>query len=63
MTMDKQRDNPKFNFLFGGESHAYYKWRVGQEQASLYGQHSQQQGLSEDALFMCAYDQVPENID
>ena len=45
MTMEKQRDNPKFNFLFGGESHAYYQWRVGQEQASLYAQHSQQSGL------------------
>jgi calcium homeostasis ER protein len=28
MTMNKQRDNPKFQFLFGGEWHAYYKWRV-----------------------------------
>jgi hypothetical protein len=45
MTMEKQRDNPKFHFLFGGESHAYYRWRVSQEQASLYGQQSQQPGL------------------
>ena len=43
--MEKQRGNPKFNFLFGGESHAYYRWRVGQEQASLYDHHSQQPGL------------------
>ena len=28
MTMNKQRDNPKFQFLFGGEWHTYYKWRV-----------------------------------
>ena len=28
MTMNKQRDNAKFHFLFGGEWHAYYKWRV-----------------------------------
>ena len=28
MTMNKQRDNTKFHFLFGGEWHAYYKWRV-----------------------------------
>ena len=40
MTMEKQRDNPKFKFLFGGESLAYYRWRVNQEQqaSSRYGQ-------------------------
>lgn len=32
MTMNKQRDNAKFHFLFGGEWHAYYKWRVVSEQ-------------------------------
>ena len=31
MTMNKQRENPKFQFLFGGEWHAYYKWRVTTE--------------------------------
>ena len=56
MTMEKQRDNPKFNFLFGGESHVYYRWRVGQEQASLYGQHSQQPGQLNIAY---AYPQIP----
>ena len=45
MTMEKQRENPKFKFLFGGESNVYYRWRVGQEQASLYGQPQQQTGL------------------
>lgn len=41
MTMEKQRDNPKFFFLFGGEFNAYYKWKVATEQTgtitSLYG--------------------------
>ena len=32
MTMNKQRDNSKFQFLFGGEWHTYYKWRVMTEQ-------------------------------
>ena len=32
MTMNKQRDNPKFKFLFGGEWHGYYKWRIATEQ-------------------------------
>ena len=31
MTMKKQQDNAKFQFLFGGEWHAYYKWRVMSE--------------------------------
>lgn len=32
MTMEKQRSNPKFNFLFGGEHNLYYRWKVGSEQ-------------------------------
>ena len=32
MTMHKQRDNPKFSFLFGGENYNYYKWKVTQEE-------------------------------
>ena len=30
--MHKQRDNPKFSFLFGGEHYNYYKWKVAQEE-------------------------------
>ena len=33
MTMEKQRNNPKFYFLFGGQYNAYYKWKVSSEQA------------------------------
>ena len=33
MTMEKQRSNPKFNFLFGGEYNLYYRWKVTTEQA------------------------------
>ena len=33
MTMEKQRNNPKFNFLFGGEHNMYYRWKVSAEQA------------------------------
>ncbi len=28
LTKEKQRDNPKFQFLYGGDHHAYYKWKV-----------------------------------
>lgn len=36
MTQEKQRDNPKFFFLFGGEFNAYYRWKVASEQAGSY---------------------------
>lgn len=32
MTREKQRDNAKFRFLFGGEWHPYYLWRVRSEE-------------------------------
>ncbi len=35
MTKDKQEDNPRFYFLFGGEFFNYYKFRVSQEQALI----------------------------
>lgn len=35
MTKNKQRDNPKFGFLFGGEFFNYYQYRVTTEQAIL----------------------------
>lgn len=34
ITKDKQRNNPKFEFLFGGEYYQYYQWRVSSEQTS-----------------------------
>lgn len=32
MTMEKQKDNPKFSFLFGGEYFSYYKYKLSTEQ-------------------------------
>lgn len=32
MTMEKQKDNPKFSFLFGGEYFSYYKCKLSMEQ-------------------------------
>lgn len=32
MTMEKQKDNPKFSFLFGGEYFSYYKCKLALEQ-------------------------------
>ena len=28
MTKTKQKDNPKFSFLFGGDYNRYYEWKV-----------------------------------
>ena len=36
MTKQKQKDNPKFSFLFGGEYFNYYQYKVTTEQASEY---------------------------
>ena len=33
MTKEKQRDNPRFSFLFGGDNFNYYQYRVTSEQA------------------------------
>lgn len=32
MTMEKQKDNPKFSFLFGGEFYSYHKCKLALEQ-------------------------------
>ena len=34
MTKAKQKDNPKFSFLFGGDFFNYYQYKVTTEQAS-----------------------------
>ena len=42
MTKEKQKENKKFGFLFGGEYYNYYKWRVSVEigkQSLLYYFH------------------------
>ena len=31
MTKEKQKGNPKFAFLFGGEHYNYYRWKVSFE--------------------------------
>jgi hypothetical protein len=35
MTKEKQKDNPKFGFLFGGEWYEYYRSRVRTEEQEL----------------------------
>lgn len=35
MTMEKQKDNPKFSFLFGGDYYNYYQYKLAIEQQLL----------------------------
>ena len=48
MTKQKQQDNPKFSFLFGGENYNYYQYKVQTEQASKL---SDQLGQKEKVCF------------
>ena len=41
MTKNKQKDNPKFQFLFGGEYYNYYNYKVSTEQAIIKHQANQ----------------------
>ena len=43
VTKLKQKDNPKFRFLFGEEYHDYYQYMVGLERENILKQHQQQQ--------------------
>ncbi|XP_014260797.1 calcium homeostasis endoplasmic reticulum protein isoform X2 [Cimex lectularius] len=42
MTKNKQKGNPKFGFLFGGEYFNYYQYKVTTEQARIHQQQQQQ---------------------
>lgn len=42
MTKNKQKDNPKFSFLFGGEFYRYYQYKLTSEQQGLNQQMSAQ---------------------
>uniref|UniRef100_A0A8B9Q9K3 Calcium homeostasis endoplasmic reticulum protein n=1 Tax=Apteryx owenii TaxID=8824 RepID=A0A8B9Q9K3_APTOW len=41
MTMEKQKENPKFSFLFGGDFYGYYKYKLALEQQQLLCKQSQ----------------------
>ncbi|XP_061389593.1 calcium homeostasis endoplasmic reticulum protein [Musca vetustissima] len=45
ITKQKQQNNPKFEFLYGGEYAAYYQYRVQAEQVYLKQQGQGQQGV------------------
>ncbi|XP_017860861.1 PREDICTED: calcium homeostasis endoplasmic reticulum protein isoform X4 [Drosophila arizonae] len=48
ITKQKQQNNPKFEFLYGGEFANYYQFRVAAEQAML----KQQGGMPSNTLYM-----------
>ena len=37
MTKKKQQHNSKFSFLFGGQYHQYYLWKVSAEKSTICG--------------------------
>ncbi|CAG9819237.1 unnamed protein product [Phaedon cochleariae] len=47
MTKNKQKGNPKFQFLYGGENFAYYQYKVSTEQA-IFKQQQQQGNIVSD---------------
>ncbi|XP_060593424.1 calcium homeostasis endoplasmic reticulum protein-like [Ruditapes philippinarum] len=50
MTKQKQQDNPKFSFLFGGEHYSYYQYKVQTEQAIINVQNKKIQEQAQQQL-------------
>nr|XP_020512750.1 LOW QUALITY PROTEIN: calcium homeostasis endoplasmic reticulum protein [Labrus bergylta] len=48
MTMEKQKDNPKFSFLFGGDYFSYYRCKLAMEQQQHPSTHDGEEYNSED---------------
>ncbi|XP_059197010.1 calcium homeostasis endoplasmic reticulum protein isoform X1 [Centropristis striata] len=48
MTMEKQKDNPKFSFLFGGDYFSYYKCKLAMEQQQHASTHDGEEYKSQD---------------
>lgn len=62
MTKQKQKDNPKFSFLFSGDYFNYYQYRVTTEQAILKQQQqkmAQQQAMVQQAITQQAIRTAP----
>ncbi|KAI8521523.1 hypothetical protein Bbelb_012770 [Branchiostoma belcheri] len=62
MTKQKQKDNPKFKFLFGGEFYNYYQYKVTTEQQILNQQKqklAQQQAIIQEAVTQQAIQSAP----
>lgn len=55
MTKSKQKGNPKFQFLFGGEYYNYYMYRVNTEQALL----KQQMSTPQNTQMQSATSSIP----
>ncbi|KAM3876209.1 calcium homeostasis endoplasmic reticulum protein [Diretmus argenteus] len=58
MTMEKQKDNPKFSFLFGGDYFGYYKCKLAIEQQQHPSTHDGEEYKSEDMYNLGAKDVV-----
>ncbi|XP_075997724.1 calcium homeostasis endoplasmic reticulum protein [Genypterus blacodes] len=58
MTMEKQKDNPKFSFLFGGDYFSYYKCKLVMEQQQHPSAHDGEEYKSEDLFNSATQDLV-----
>ncbi|XP_030852145.1 calcium homeostasis endoplasmic reticulum protein [Strongylocentrotus purpuratus] len=62
MTKEKQKNNPKFGFLFGGEYYNYYQYKVTSEQRSIQQQKdklAQQQAIIQDVITQQSIQSAP----
>nr|XP_054763987.1 calcium homeostasis endoplasmic reticulum protein-like isoform X1 [Lytechinus pictus] len=62
MTKEKQKDNPKFRFLFGGEYYNYYQYKVTSEQRSIQQQKEKlahQQAIIQDVITQHSIQSAP----
>lgn len=46
MTKNKQKNNPKFSFLYGGDYFNYYQYKVTTEQASKHTELTMEEFLN-----------------
>lgn len=61
MTKNKQKGNPKFDFLFGGEYYPYYRYKVNNEQACKYSTSSEERNLL--SCLLCNYVHLDMNAE
>lgn len=52
MTKNKQKNNPKFSFLFGGEHFNYYQYKVTTEQAILKAKAARESSQQQVMIYM-----------
>lgn len=61
MTKNKQKNNPKFSFLYGGDYFNYYQYKVTTEQASKHNEMTMEEfWIFQWSLIECCYNRLSE---